>query len=123
MLDTFRLGGKLVKKPAFYTGCGFLILYFAMEIAGALAQSSVTVPASSPRATEACTITSRANDVARIDLVRLGNGLYAHRGYDAGGRLLCIGEWNQTVELNREAAEILRAKGNNRATIRNAVSD
>ena len=92
-----------------------------MEFAGALAQSSGNAPAAPTREPEACTITARANDLARIDLVRLGNGLYAHRGYDASGRLVCIGEWNQTVELNREAAEILRAKGNNRAAIRNAI--
>ena len=109
-----------MKKLAFYSGCCVLSVFFAMEIAGALAQSSGSVAAPLPRDAEACTITSRANDVMRIDLLRLSNGLYGHRGYDAQGRLLCIGEWNQTAELNREAAEILRIKGNNRATIRDA---
>lgn len=64
-----------------------------------------------------CTITAYANDITRIVLLRLGNGSYSHKAYGEKGQLLCDGEWSATHALNRQAAEILRNKGNDRATI------
>jgi hypothetical protein len=64
-----------------------------------------------------CTITAYANDIERIVLVKLGNGFYSHKAYGRNGRFICNGEWSVTHELNRQAAEILRNKGNDRAVI------
>lgn len=64
-----------------------------------------------------CTITAHANDIASIVMIRLGNGFYSHKAYDQTGRFICDGEWSATYELNKQAAEILRNKGNDRAVI------
>jgi len=72
-----------------------------------------------PKLEDTCSITNRANDVRRIELMRLGNGYYGHRAYDERGRLICNSEWSATPALNVQAAEILRAKGDNRAVIVN----
>ena len=64
-----------------------------------------------------CTITAYANDIVRIVTLRLANGLYSHKAYGENGKFICDGEWSATPALNRQAAEILRTKGNNRAVI------
>ncbi len=90
----------------------------ALAAAGALATG---IASAQTRATSAamdeCTITAHANDIARIVMVRLANGFHSHKAYGANGELICDGEWSATWELNRQAAEILRAKGNDRAAI------
>lgn len=64
-----------------------------------------------------CTITAYANDITRIVMLRLANGFYSHKAYGEKGEFICDGEWSATYELNLQAAEILRNKGNNRAVI------
>ena len=73
-------------------------------------------------AKDECTITAFANEISRIVLLRLGNGFYSHKAYDEKGALVCDGEWSATYELNRQAAEILRHKGNDRATIADRIA-
>lgn len=68
-----------------------------------------------------CTITAHANDIARIVMVKLSNGFYSHKAYDEKNRFICDGEWSATYDLNRQAAEILRNKGNDRAVIVDGV--
>lgn len=68
-------------------------------------------------AMDECTITAYANDITRIVMVRLGNGFYSHKAYGEKGQFICDGEWSATHALNRQAAEILRNKGNDRAVI------
>lgn len=80
----------------------------------AMAQSTKPTP---PRLEDTCSITGQANDVRRIELVRLANGYYGHRAYAANGKLICLSEWSATPALNRQAADILRDKGNDQATI------
>lgn len=69
-----------------------------------------------------CTITAYANDIRRIVMVRTGKGFYSHKAYDQNGRFICDGEWSATYELNLQAAEILRNKGNDQAVIVNRIS-
>lgn len=64
-----------------------------------------------------CTITAYANDITRIVMLRLGNGFYSHKAYGEKGQFICDGEWSATYALNKQAAEILRNKGNDRAVI------
>lgn len=68
-------------------------------------------------ALDECTVTAHAGSIARIVMVRLANGFYSHKAYDADGTFVCDGEWSVNRELNRQAAEILRLKGNDRAAI------
>ena len=99
---------------------GPILRIVTVLLAGGAASAAVaqTVPGARTAAVkDACTITAHANDIVRIEMVRLGNGFYSHRAFGERGRLVCDGEWSATYELNREAAEILRYKGNNRATI------
>ncbi len=70
-----------------------------------------------PKLENTCSITGKANDVRRIELLRLANGRYAHRAYGEDGKVICYSEWSATPTLNLQAAETLRAKGNNVATI------
>ena len=93
-------------------------VFFAAALAGTVA--AMAAEAQSPRSggeLDECTITAHANDIARIVMVKLGNGFYSHKAYDAKDRFVCDGEWSATYELNRQAAEILRNKGNDRAVI------
>jgi hypothetical protein len=64
-----------------------------------------------------CTITAYANDITRIVMLRLSNGFYSHKAYGEKGQFICDGEWSATYALNKQAAEILRNKGNDRAVI------
>jgi hypothetical protein len=64
-----------------------------------------------------CTITAYANEITRIVMLRLGNGFYSHKAYGEKGQFICDGEWSATHALNKQAAEILRNKGNDRAVI------
>ncbi len=80
----------------------------------AMAQSTKPTP---PRLEDTCSITGQANDIRRIELVRLPNGYFGHRAYAGNGKLVCLSEWSATPALNRQAAEILRDKGNDQATI------
>jgi hypothetical protein len=91
----------------------------------ALAASALSLSAQAanmqPKLEDTCSVTGQANEVRRIDLVRLPNGYFGHRAYDAKGKLICYSEWSATPALNVQAAEILRAKGDNRAIIVNQV--
>ena len=72
-------------------------------------------------AKDECTITAFANEISRIVLLRLSNGFYSHKAYDEKGTFVCDGEWSATDALNRQAAEILRHKGNDRAVIEDRI--
>ncbi|MGE0152986.1 MAG: hypothetical protein AB7R90_10230 [Reyranellaceae bacterium] len=89
----------------------------ATLLAALLATSAVAQTRRSGGELDECTITAHANEIVRIVMVRLNNGLYSHKAYDEKGRFVCDGEWSATHELNRQAAEILRNKGNDRAVI------
>ena len=98
-------------KSAFVPLCAIALA----TVAGtAMAQSTKPTP---PKLEDTCSITGQANDVRRIELVRLANGYFGHRAYGANGKLICLSEWSATPALNRQAAEILRDKGNDQATI------
>ncbi|MEO8559007.1 MAG: hypothetical protein ABI439_08085 [Rhodospirillales bacterium] len=85
----------------------------AVVLGGAAAQAA-TMQA---KPADTCSLTSQANEVRRIVLVKLPNSYYGHRGYDANGKMICNSEWSATMGLNLQAAETLRAKGDNKATI------
>jgi hypothetical protein len=98
-----------MKKQNLVLGLGLATLLAA----GSIAQAA-NVP---PKLEDTCSITGHANEIQRIELVRLANGFYGHRAYDARGRLVCYSEWSLTAALNVQAAEILRAKGDNKANV------
>lgn len=91
----------------------------AAVIAAAIA-STAGAQSTGPRqggSMDECTITVYANDITRIVTVRLSNGFYSHKAYGEKGQFICDGEWSATYPLNKQAAEILRNKGNDRAVI------
>ena len=93
-------------------------LVFGLALATVVATGTTARAADvPPKLEDTCSITGKANDVQRIELVRLANGFYGHRAYDQRGRLVCYSEWSLTAALNVQAAEILRAKGDNKANI------
>ncbi len=91
-------------------------LAVASSLAGLAAAQSATM-AGKPGLEDTCSITGKAIDVRRIELLRLANGYYGHRGYDADNKLVCASEWSLTPALNLQAAQILRDKGNDVAVI------
>lgn len=93
----------------------------AVVLAALLANSAAAQNRRSGGDLDECTITAHANQIVRIVLVRLGNGFYSHKAYGENGRFICDGEWSATYELNKQAAEILRNKGNDRATIEDRI--
>lgn len=101
-------------KTGFFILCGLLAVGIAGPAAAQEGKAAV--------AKDECTITAYANDIARIVLVRLANGFYSHKAYDGNGIFVCDGEWSATAELNRQAAEILRHKGNDRAVIEDRIA-
>jgi hypothetical protein len=103
------------------TTISLLVSLALIGAAGAAAAQSAKAVVG-PKLEDTCSITGRANDVRRIELVRLPNGFYGHRAYAADGKLICYSEWSATPALNLQAAQILRDKGNNQASIVDRVS-
>ena len=106
--------GEAPVRTGFFLAASLLIAGLSVPAAGQAGRGSA--------AKDECTITAFANEISRIVLLRLGNGFYSHRAYDAKGALVCDGEWSATYELNRQAAEILRHKGNARAAIEDRIA-
>jgi len=99
-----------------------LLVSLALIGAAGMAAAQTSKAVAGPRLEDTCSITGRANDVRRIELVRLPNGFYGHRAYAGNGKLICYSEWSATPALNLQAAQILREKGNNQANIVDRVS-
>jgi hypothetical protein len=94
-----------------------MVLFAATVALASAALSSAQGAKPTVKLEDTCSITGQANAVHRIQLVRLANGYYGHRAYDRAGKIICYSEWSATSDLNRQAAETLRAKGNNQAAI------
>jgi len=83
----------------------------------AFAASLFSAQAATPVTLDTCSTTGKASAVRRIQVVQLSNGYWGHRAFDRNGAPICNSEWSATPELNLQAIETLRAKGNNRAAV------
>lgn len=114
------MDGIIVQKQeaAWESPVKYRISIAAMIVAGVVSTAGAqNVGSRQGGSMDECTITAYANDITRIVMLRLGNGFYSHKAYGEKGQFICDGEWSATYALNKQAAEILRNKGNDRAVI------
>jgi hypothetical protein len=94
-----------------------ILLLASLMLAGGTDVAVAQTAKAGVKLEDTCSITGHANEIRRIELVRLPNGFYGHRAYGDDGKVICYSEWSTTPDLNRQAAQILRGKGNNQASI------